>query len=428
MKILVISQTAWSNDNSFGNSYSNIFGGIENIEIANIYCNYGKPNNSIVKSYFQITEKSLIANLMNRNNPSGKDILMHIDSDVLNDTEKDIFDHARKRRFQIYFWARDLIWKIGRWKSPELKSFINKFNPDIIFQPIYYSNYINDIALFTKHYTNVPMVSYVSDDVYTMRQFSISPLFWIDRLIKRKKIKKVVDQCEYLYVISDIQKQEYEKCFNKECKILTKGANFSTPVYIDAVNLPLKIIYTGNIGGGRWKSLAVIGEQLKKVNHDKIKAQLFIYTSTPMTKKMFNELNIESSVFLMGEVPADKVQNIQVNADILVHAEPTDIKGRFLVHHSFSTKIIDYLYAAKCIFAVGTPDIASIEYLMKNDAAIIATTKTEIYNKLLEIINDTSFLKKYAQKAWECGKKNHQIDVIQNKLLHDLNTLMKDTI
>ena len=51
------------------------------------------------------------------------------------------------------------------------------------------------------------MVCYATDDVYTWHQFSLSPLYWIDRLIKRKFIRDVVKQCEMLYVISDAQKK-----------------------------------------------------------------------------------------------------------------------------------------------------------------------------------------------------------------------------
>lgn len=424
MRILILSNTPWDVNNSFGNSFSNIFGGIKNIEIANIYCSYGEPNNSFVKKYYQTTEKSLLVNLLNKNYPSGKEVYINEKADILNITSKEIFDHARKRRFQIYFWLRDFIWKIGRWKSKELLNFIDEFKPDIIFQPLYYSNYLNDFALFIKKYTNVPMVSYVSDDVYTMRQFSLSPLYWIDRLIKRGKIKKVVDQCEHLYVISDIQKQDYEKCFKKECKILTKGAEFSAPSIKEKNNYPLKLVYTGNIYNGRWKSLAAIGKQLKKINNEKIKAQLFIYSMTPMTKKMTKALNIKDSVIFMGGVSADKIQEIQEDADILVHVEPTDIKGRLQVHHSFSTKLIDYFHVSRCIFAVGKEDMASIDHLIKNKAGIVATSEPEIYTKLLEVIEDTSLLKEYAQNAYECGRINHQIDKIQEKLYQDLKLLV----
>jgi hypothetical protein len=72
VRILVISNTPWRDDNSFGNSYTSIFKGIKKIELANIYCNYGAPDNDLVAHHFQITEKSLIHNLLNPKYPSGR--------------------------------------------------------------------------------------------------------------------------------------------------------------------------------------------------------------------------------------------------------------------------------------------------------------------------------------------------------------------
>ena len=74
MKILVLSSTPWSNDNSFGNSFSNIFEGITDVEIANIACRPGMPTSCVVKRYFQITEKALIRNLKDSSLPTGKEI------------------------------------------------------------------------------------------------------------------------------------------------------------------------------------------------------------------------------------------------------------------------------------------------------------------------------------------------------------------
>ena len=55
MKILVISNTPWSVDNSFGNSFSNIFEGIPDLKFANIYCRPGAPKNDLDMTYYQIT-------------------------------------------------------------------------------------------------------------------------------------------------------------------------------------------------------------------------------------------------------------------------------------------------------------------------------------------------------------------------------------
>lgn len=57
------------------------------------------------------------------------------------------------------------------------------------------------------------MVGYISDDCYTLRQFSLSPLFWIDRLWKRRYVKRAIDECMLLYVITDRQKKRIYRDF-----------------------------------------------------------------------------------------------------------------------------------------------------------------------------------------------------------------------
>ncbi len=423
MRILVISNTPWRDDNSFGNSYTSIFKGIKKIELANIYCNYGAPDNDLVAHHFQITEKSLIHNLLNPKYPSGRVVENNKETAPLTNSQAKGVNFFKKNRLQIFFWIRDLIWIIGRWKSPQINKFITDFQPDIIFQPLYYSNYINNIVVYIKKLTNAPMVAYVSDDVYTLRQFSLSPLFWIDRFIKRRKIRKVVNLCEHLYVISDIQKKDYEKCFGIECRVLTKGAEFITPQLKSENNTPLKFVFTGNIGAGRWKSLAMIADALNDINKDHIKVQLIIYTPSPLTKRMQKALTKNESVRLTGAVPSSEISAIHSDADVLIHVESLDLKERLLVRQSFSTKIVDYLHAARTIFAIGSPEVASMDFLTKNDAAIVAFNKESVREQIKYIVNDKSVLNEYAIKAWECGKRNNQISEIQKRLSTDLTEL-----
>lgn len=424
MKVLVFSSTPWNTDNSFGSSYSSIFEGIDNIEFVNIYCTPGFPKNKINAKYFQITEKNLLKNLFNKNIKTGVEVSPDINFEELNEKETQLINSIKKKRWRVFFWLRRFLWRISRWKSIELKNFILKYKPDIIFVPLYHSTYLNRIILFIKEFTGLKMVGYVSDDIYSLKQFSLSPFYWIDRLITRIQIKKTVDKCEYIYVISDIQKNEYEKIFNKECRILTKGANFDKPDYKKHNNKPLKMVYTGNIGGGRWKSLATLGRVLAVINKNDIKMQLYIYSMTPLTRVMERALNIENIVFFMGGIPSEQVPAIQEDADILVHVEPTDLKGKLLVRHSFSTKIVDYFRAARAVFAIGWPKAASIDYLIQNDAALVAFDQKSITEQLQKIVNNMEILSEYAQKAWECGKRNHQINEIQKNLYNDLQALI----
>lgn len=422
MKILVLSNTPWANDNSFGNSFSNIFDGIPDLQFANIYCRYGRPDNQFAMRYFQITEKSLLRNLRNKSVPSGTQVFVRDCSYVeLNEKENRQFDNARKVRWQILFWGRDLIWKIGRWDSVQLRMFLDDFQPDIIFQPVYYSNYICDIALFIKKYTKCPMVGYISDDNYTLRCFRFSPLFWIDRFHKRKKVRRVIEECQLLYVITDIQKREYEKIFNVPMKILTKCIDvFSQPLFKSIYKEPLQLVYTGNIGGGRWKTLALIVQAVKKVNKGKCRMELQVYTATPLTRAMKNALQIEGSSYLRGSVSAAEISSIHAQADILVHVEGLDLRSRCEVHQSFSTKIIDYLQAGRAILAVGSKDVASIEYLERNKCAFVAHNRKELNRIILDILNNHQAMECFAHTAFLCAQKDFDRGAIQRMLLTDL--------
>lgn len=421
MKILVLSNTPWANDNSFGNSYSNIFSGMQGLQFANIYLRYGQPDNDLDMRFFQITEKSLLRNLRNPEEPAGMEVFPDGSNGVGPEkTAVKGFDQARKMRWQILFWLRDLIWKIGRWKSSQLKKFLDDFQPDLIFQPIYSKPYINELALYVKEYTGVPMLGYISDDNYTLRQFRLSPLYWIDRLWSRKKVKAVIEKCEILYVISQIQKDEYEKIFTPPCKILTKCGDFAgaAPEW----ELPgdtVKMLYSGNIGSGRWESLALIAAAVSRLNREGYRIKFDIYSATPQTNKMKKALNLAESR-LYEAVSYEEILRIQSKADILVHTEGLSLRSRMAVHQSFSTKLVDYFAMGKCIFAVGTEDIASIKHLKENDAAVIAESKAMVYTQLKWLLLDPNRILQYGQRAYLCGAKCHDKASMQNMLRQDL--------
>ena len=74
MKVLTLSSTPWNTNNSFGNTFNNIFDGIDDIEVANIYCTSGTANAKIVRKSFQITMDSLIKNLLHKDVPTGHEV------------------------------------------------------------------------------------------------------------------------------------------------------------------------------------------------------------------------------------------------------------------------------------------------------------------------------------------------------------------
>lgn len=422
MRILVISNTPWSNDNSFGNSFSNIFNGIPNLEFANISLRKVNSLDSIVSSCFEISENSLIKNLKNSSSPSGKKISVDELSPSDSSPNDEIKQFARRKRWIPFFWIRDMIWKMGRWKSQELLNFIDEFRPDLIFQPIYYSSYINDIACFVKKYTGVPMIGYISDDNYTLKQFSLSPLYWIDRLYKRRKVRKTFNNCETVYVISETQRREYAEIFGDKFEILTKCADFDSekkPDFKESGSV-LKLTYAGNVSHGRYLILSALVKAVEELNKSKKKFMLDIYTATPLSDGQKLNLTKEGSSNVHPPVSYAEILEIQKNSDILVHAEAFSLKEKLAAHQSFSTKIVDYLAMNRCILAIGDESCASIQYFLDNECGAVVTNENGIKSELDKLYNDKSLLRSYAENAWETGKKNHQRKQIQESLYNDL--------
>lgn len=412
-RILVLLNTPWAGDNSNGNTFTNLFSGLPGVEIANIYCRYGMPDqNGIVSRYYQITEGDLIHGKPGRSFSSSD--IPEKETKAHEEDAKQKYDFFRKHRWMVFFWARELIWKLGRWSTPELRQFIDEFHPDLLYLPMFDAGYMQDIAAFLCDYTKARCITCFTDDIYSLKQFSLSPLYWIDRFWKRRKLRRIVGKSEFVHVISEKQKEEYARYFRKECRIFRKSMDFSEKQRKSpTIHRPLQYVYTGHMGSNRWKALCALGRVL-----DRIGGELFVYSATPLSGKMKESFGRIRSTHIMGQIPYTECCIKQQDADILVLAEAVTLKNQRLIRLSLSTKIVEYMHTGNCILAIGPKDQAGMEYLDKNRAALCVYDLNELEEKLRTLDEDT--LRQYGENAWKLGEKNHDIRTVKKAFLKDL--------
>jgi len=424
MKILIISKELWSENNNGGNVLSNIFSDFD-AEFAQIYCSPGIPNNKICKKYFQITDNMIVNNLLS-NKKVGKSLIFQdypykpervIVSDV---TEgKWYFRIYRKYRLSFFEILRECLWKASRWKTKELAEFLLNFNPDLIFAPCYSNMFMLRLDRYVKKLTGVNMISYVSDDVYSLRQFNLSPFYWLNRLLTRRAIKKTFNDYNLIYTMTDEQYQELSKLSGANMKVLRKGGYFYGDGPKKKINEPIRMVYAGGIYLNRWKILSKIGEVIKQLNKEKIRIRLDIYTQNETTEKQKRLLDDGKNIFLHPAVDQTELANIYKKSDIALHVESFELKYRLLTRLSFSSKIVDCLGSSCAVMAIAWKEHAGLKYLKKEDAAICIDNLSNLYDKLKEIIERPELIIEYAKKAWECGKRNHQIDLIRKGVYED---------
>lgn len=313
-----------------------------------------------------------------------------------------------------------LLWWVGPWKSAELDAFIDEFAPDLLFVPLYSSAHMNRLTLHLRERTGAPLVAYVSDDVYSLRRLSISPLFWARRIGSRRLIRQVIRQCDRLYVISDSQKVDYSEALGVECSVLTKLGDFSglQPPAPDDTARGDQIVFTyaGNVGNGRWKSLCEIGRALDRASETGHSGRLDIYTMTPLSRRMRRSFNCCRSIRLHSAVSPDKLRRVFEESDILVLVEPTDVKGRQTVRHSFSTKIVEYLEAGRPILLRAATGQASANYLKMRGAAMVSTPRDDLEQQVQDLMTDRELRLEFARNGWNLGRENHNLETELPKL------------
>ncbi|MBO5262504.1 MAG: hypothetical protein J6B45_05605 [Clostridia bacterium] len=416
MKILIVSYELWDGVTNGGNVLSNIFDGFDG-EFAQIFCVSGTPYNKVCKRYFQITDQMVI-----HREKMGREL-------VFDDYPANIEGANPKgdtRRTVTYFRSslmllREMAWSVSKWKTKELEKFILDFKPDVIFAPCNPIPHVLKIQRYVKKIAKCPMISYVYDDIYSLKKFSLSPVYWLNHFINRKHIRRVFKDYDFVFTMTEKQKSEYERYFKRPMGILRKSGSFENEPRTN-IAYPVKLIYAGGVYINRWKVLKEVKNALAKINKEGKKAELHIYTANKVSKRQEKAMADGDNSFLHSAVSTEELKELYKNSHIALHVEAFSLKSRLDTRLSFSTKIVDCLESGCAVVAIGPKGQAGIEYLRENGAAVCISSKKEILKEISKLINSFDIIKEYAIFAEDFGKREH----IKKNNKERLDKLFKD--
>lgn len=424
-KVLVVAINAWRED-AATHTLMNIFSCWDPEKLAVVYTRADLPNTKVASRYFQISENDVLKSVIKPWEKAGREV---VNTPVVNDSgvkeEHERYEKARKKHSYFMTLCREMVWNLGHWKSKELKAFVQEFNPDIIFCPVYPTVYMGKIQRYIKKLTGKPIVCYLADDNYSYDACK-GLLSYIHRFMLRKQVKYLSTNCKEMFVIVGKEKEETDRLFGTDSVILTKGLDFSKiEDETHILNKPLKFLYTGKLIIGRDKTLALVADLLNKVNGEEIKATLEIYSPDTVDEETMARLNNGCSKHC-GFITRDKVAEVQRGADVVIFAEALEGKNSNAARLSFSTKITDYLSNSKCILAIGKENIAPIDYFIRNDSALVATNAEQLEEKLRYILDNPQIIQEYGNKAFDCAKRNHNKEEIDRRFIETICRAVED--
>ena len=418
-KVLAISISTWHKDSGI-HTQTDLFKYWDPDCVAQIYTRSNTPNTPVCNRFFQISENAIIHSVINRK-PVGKEVLNgeSVNSSAF-ESEKKLYTIAHKKKSWFLTLIRELIWFLGKWKTKDLNRFLESFDADVYFIPIYPVIYMGRLQRYILKTHPKPYVCYLSDDNYTYLPCGKNIFAYIHRFFLRREVEYLAKNCDDMFTITSIEGEETDRLFGTNSKVLTKGIDYGLLKYeAKEINKPIRMVYTGNLLIGRASSLIEISKALKEINKHGEIAEFDIYSPTVVDHKTLELLN-SNGCHYRGAVTKEKVFEIQKQADVVVFVESLEKKHRYDARLSFSTKLTDYFASGKCIFAIGDRNIAPIRYLRENDAAIIACEYSEIESQLSSLLNSRDLIIEYGRKAFDCGKRNHDSEIIKNRFIETL--------
>lgn len=410
-RVLVPCINVWQDTGSV-RTLPEIFSCWDKEKIAQIYTKAGLPQTAVCERFFRINENAVVKSVFRRRVKTSSRV----------ENTKGEEDDAQKQELQaeskryngrhsvLLSMCREMVWLLGKWKTSELDKFIEDFDPELLFVPVYPVVYMARLQLYIIKKTKKPVVCYLSDDNYSYKTCGLNPLAYLHRFWLRRSVKKIMKHCDKLFVIAPKQKEEYDRIFKTDSLLLTRAIDTKALFCEEkSVTEPLRMVYTGKLCIGRDKTIARVAEAVASINKDRERICFEVYSSDNPKGELLKLLS-ENGNRYCGSVTADKVEEIQRRSDITLFAEALKGRHKNAARLSFSTKLTDYFKSGTCVLAVGSRDIAPIDYLMREDAAVVVTDYAELEPALRKLCDNPELISEYGKKAVECGKRNHDKD------------------
>lgn len=422
LRLLLITRESLRLDRNEGNVLLTLFAGLP-VELAHICCKPELPDNDVCQGrYFQITDKMTLQKLI-RGLPMGETVGQEPPKPVgkTRDKSKCFYDFFRNHNWSLFYLLQDLVWKMSGLNSPALDVFVDTFKPDIVLAPLTPYWYVNRLQGQVIRRAGVPAVTYIYDDIYSLRQYSLSPFYWTHRFLVRRSIQKNLPLYRFAYTMTEQQKKEYEKLLHIPMKVLRKCAPESCPP--SRPHKGIRLIYAGSIYYGRDKTLVEVANAVRILRAEGHDVRLDIYTSSPLKKKARRWLNDGSASFVHDAISAQELEKQYAQSDIALHVESFQKKNALVTRLSFSTKIVDCLASGCAVLAICPEINAGWQYLRDEEAALCVNDIRKIEAAVRMLIDNVKPRYQLVERAQRCLLKNHDSRMIKQLLYDELSQL-----
>lgn len=426
MKVLLISHNPISDQSNMGKTFLSLFSKFDREELCQLYIYPVIPNAHRCASYYRITDKDALRSVFRLRKAGGEVPAQRISENqgLYEKAGDQAFYKNRKNKSALRRLLRDALWTLAPWYSRDLRAWLERENPECIFVAPGVAKFLYDFAIRIGKERNIPVVTYICDEYYFVKQ----PEQLLDRLrlkLLQRKMEALMGATSHLVVISQELKEAYGSRFGLDTTVLMTGAAAlaETPKTVTAAE---NLCYFGNVRCNRFVPLGQIGRALDRINREagtQYRLKIYSAEQDPRILDTFRDI---ASVELQGFVSGEAFERAFREADLLLHTEAFDDASMEFTQHSVSTKIADSLASGIALFAYGPAEISSMAHLLRNRCAIAVTDPEKLEDTLKNALSDGQLREQTAGLALSAARAYHDTDKNSSLLRQILEQAVKE--
>lgn len=387
MKVLIISHVPCSTYEAMGITFCSLFRSFRREELCQLYFYPSIPDVDICEDYYQVTDMDLLKSFMIMP-VTGRSVLPDLEHHSLfrSDNEKKVYN-KRNNHNPSKVLLRDFLWNNSKVITDNLKRWIERENPTCIFVAPGGYSFTYNIACSISDMFRLPIVSYICDEYYFISVNGL--LSQMHHNLLKKAMARFFEKSSQVIGICDSITDGYSKEFNIPAETVYTGSRFPVKQMMNEEEAPDGICYFGNIVGyKRYKSILEVGQCLAEINSEYgFNYTLSIYTGD-QDSEIIQELRRIPTIRFKGFVSGEEYMKAYFKAPLLLHVEAFDTDTIDMVKNSVSTKIADALASGICLIAYGPKEVASIDHLIRNECAFVATDAGMLKKVMLDALTD----------------------------------------
>ena len=363
MRLLLLSNNPVSLTNANGRTLKNLLYFFKSEELAQIYTTGESYDSSFCSSFLGISDGEVIKSFFKRS-------AVISDKKKVGEAEETSSPSGKKgKKTALTMLLRDIVWSNCRSVKKKILSFAKEFSPDAILFQMGDAAFTVKYASFLAKNLNIPLFVYNTEDYYFkdydfMKKNGKKTFFY--RIFHRKFCKAVDDMMKLkpktVYNCEGL-KDLYNKKFSDNGIVIYNSSSFKPKK--DAIKNGL-ILYAGNLGVGRHKSLIKLSKLLKKVESD---AVITVYGNA--SKEVLDDFAAADNIDYRGFVDYDTVCSLLSGAKLLVHVESFDEYFVKDSRYAFSTKLSDYCAAGVPMLLYLNDTCEAYSFFTKNGGAFV---------------------------------------------------------